>query len=451
MNRSLSYNRMQDNKINKKMYLSLAIPFMVSGVTQPILGAVDTAVLGRLEDPSFMGGVAIGAVVFNTFYWLFGFLKLVTVGQSAQSLGNISQKNLYFSYLRPALMGLIIGLLFLVFRTPLKSAAFRVYTPAPDVSGKALLYYDTLIWGAPAVLIGYVNLGWLMGRRRIKETLFLQISTNIVNIILDLILVVFYGMGTLGVALATLVSQYYGLFLGLLFLSRQIRFKKIFLYFSGLYEPSAIKALFTANSDLFIRTICLLVMTNMFMAKGSSFGKVPLAANAILFQLQYIMAYLYEGFASASGVLAGKAYGSKDRKELNHVFSLSNFFLTVLTIAVTGGLLIFSDSLISLFTSISSVQDYARSYMIWLVFYPGCVCVGLIYYGIFISCNRTSIIRNSTIASLLLFLGTYYTLIPSWGNHGLWISFLLFCLGRSLSLLVYYRKSFLVGQIFTLE
>jgi len=173
MNRGLTY----------KEYLAVATPFVVSTVTQPLLGAVDTAVLGHLDDAAFMGGVAIGAVIFNTLYWLLGFLRVSTSGFAAQSLGTKNDKDSLYAFLRPALIAVTLSLFFILLQTPIKECAHAVFNTDADIWNSVAIYYDILIWGAPFVLIGYVNLGWLMGKKLIKETLYLQVSMNVISYI----------------------------------------------------------------------------------------------------------------------------------------------------------------------------------------------------------------------------------------------------------------------------
>ena len=198
------------SSLSHKNFLAIAIPFTLSTVTQPLLGAVDAAVVGRLESAAYIGGVAIGTVIFNTLYWLFGFLRVSTSGFSAQSLGTHNDDDRYFAYFRPVAVALMISAVFILLQYPIIHGAMAIYKPDPEVARHAVIYFNILIWGAPFVLIGYVNLGWLMGRKRVKETLFLQVSTNVINIILDILFVWVFKMEVAGVAWATLISQTYG-------------------------------------------------------------------------------------------------------------------------------------------------------------------------------------------------------------------------------------------------
>ncbi len=431
---------MHRSKITVSAYLTLAIPFTISTITQPLLGAVDIAVLGYLDDASFMGGVAIGAVIFNTIYWLFGFLRVSTSGMSAQSLSSGREGDRFYSYLRSAVIALVIGFMVLILQYPIRILALAIYKLPGDIGHYFTQYFNILIYGVPFVLLDYVNLGWLMGRKHIKETMVLQISKNLLNIVLDIIFVFVFRMEIFGVALATLVSQVYGCLTGLALLSRKLEFHQFKTYVSNIFNRKAIEKILRVNTDLFIRTICLLVMTNVFMAQSSALGKNILAANAVLFQIQYLMAYVYDGFANASSVLAGQAQGARNEKELRRVFTLANWSCWGIGILITGIVLIFAEPLINVFTTIEVVRSLAMEYVIWLQVYPAVIGIGLIYYGIYSGCTYTSGIRNSMILALVLFAVGYVGLMPRYGNHGLWIAFLLFSLGRSAFLLLYRRK-----------
>jgi len=423
-----------------KEYLAVAIPFVVSTVTQPLLGAVDTAVLGHLDDAAFMGGVAIGAVIFNTLYWLLGFLRVSTSGFAAQSLGTKNDKDSLYAFLRPALIAVILSLFFILLQTPIKEGAHAVFNADADVWNSVAIYYDILIWGAPFVLIGYVNLGWLMGKKLIKETLYLQVSMNVINIILDLVLVLYFDMGVYGVAYATLFSQAIGFFVGLYLISRQLSFKEVLKEYKNLLEKEAFKKIMGVNTNLLIRTICLLIMTNMFVAKGSDFGKETLAANAVLFQLQYIIAYIYDGFANATSLFTGKALGEQNRNSYRRILKISNISTTYLSIICSIFLAMFSGTLISLFTNIQSVLLIAQNYSFWLILFPIVIGHGLTYAGLYNGATFTGPVRDAMIVSLLVFLFAYYLAIPIFGNNGLWLAFTLFSFSRTVMLYVYLKK-----------
>jgi MATE family multidrug resistance protein len=431
-----------------KEYLCLAIPFIISTVTQPLLGAVDTAVIGRLDHPSYIGGVAIGAVIFNTIYWLFGFLRVSTSGFSAQSLGSQHEKDSYYAYFRPVLIALIVSIAFIMLQVFIKNAAMHIYNPEHDVMVQAVIYFKILIWGAPFVLIGYVNLGWLMGRKYVKETLFLQVSTNVLNVILDIVFVIFLNMGVAGVAYATLIAQFYGFVIGSYIIFIKINILKILNYKDGLFDRTAVKKIMVVNGDLMIRTLCLLTMTNMFIAKGTELGTIVLAANAVLYQIQYIVSYIYDGLANASSIFAGKCVGENNVREYKDVLSISNVCTVVLGIILSAAIVLLKDPMIGIFTNLEDVISLCKEHVVWLEIFPLVIGIGMVYYGIFTGSTYTAPIRNSMIISLVVFAVVYFTAIPQYKNHGLWLAFILFSLTRSIVLFLYRKQ--LMNKVFAL-
>ena len=401
---------------------------------QPLLGAVDTAVIGRLDNPAYVGGVAIGTVIFNTMYWLFGFLRVSTSGFSAQALGSQSEKDSYLAYFRPVLVALVVSALFLLFQKPLIEGAFALYEPETVVYESAKCYFSILIWGAPFVLVGYVNLGWIMGQKRIKETMILQISMNLLNVLLCLFLALYCDMGVAGVAYATLIAQCYGFILGLWFIAQRISLTQWLRFKEELFNKKELKNIMSVNADLMIRTMCLLIMTNMFVAQGNRFGVEILAANTILFQIQYIMCYLYDGFANASSIFAGRAIGAKDYVAYKETLYISNVMAGVLSILLAVILVVAYQPIIMLFTDIPNVIAISIDYIGWMILFPFTIGIGLVYYGIFTGATYTKPIRNSMIYALLGFLVIFFSVVPYWGNHGLWCAFIIFSMIRSVFL-----------------
>lgn len=427
-------------------YLSLAIPFTISTLTQPLLGAVDTAVVGRLGSPAYIGGVAIGTVIFNTLYWLFGFLRVSTSGLSAQSLGSANSDDRYNSFFRPQVIAMIMGLLFVILQLPILKTAVHLYKADADVTRHAVTYFTILIWGAPFVLIHYVNLGWLMGRKRVRESLFLQISANVLNILLDLLFVLVFRWEVAGVAWATLISQTYAFVLGMVLISRRIELKSFFRFRSQVLEFGAMKRMMAVNANLLIRTVCLLTMTNMFTARGSSFGADILAANAILFQIQYIVAYFFDGLSNASSVFAGKSVGEGDPAAFNRIVAVSHLHAAWLCVCSALFLALLQAPIIRCFTDLAPIIALCSDYMVWLVAFPIVMGIGLVYSGFYTGATYTAPVRKSLLVALLVFVIAYHTAIPLWGNHGLWLAFILFSFFRSGVLLLYKKE--LIEKVF---
>ena len=432
--------------ITHKKFLAIAIPFTVSTITQPLLGAVDTAVVGRLESPVFIGGVAIGTVIFNTLYWLFGFLRVATTGFSAQSLGGNRPADMAHSWLRPFSAAALIGLFFILAQKLIITGAMTLYKADPEVTFHAVTYFNILIWGAPLVLIGYVNLGWLMGRGNVREVLILQIGTNCLNIVLDFIFVLVFHFGVAGIATATLISQAAGFGLGLYFILGKMPLGLLKEKFSGVFEMQAMKKLALVNIDLLIRTACLLTMTNIFIARGSSMGADILAANAVLFQIQYLIAYLFDGLGNAVSVFAGKYAGELNLEGFERMRSIARANMMGLSLVLIVGLFLFGSPLLRLFTDIESVLEVGRNYLPYLPLFIVAMAPGLVYYGFYTGPTYTGPIRNSLVVALLVFLPMELVLVPRFHNHGLWTAFILFSAARSAVLLFSWRT--LLAAIF---
>ncbi|ALC83733.1 MULTISPECIES: MATE family efflux transporter [Bacillus] len=424
--------------MNHRTYLSLAFPLIISTISTPLLGAVDTAVIGQLPDPSYIGGVAIGTIIFNTMYWLFGFLRVSTSGFAAQSLGSNNHFDSMMAIIRPFFIALIVGVIFILFQSPILQYSLVFIGADASVSQIAAEYFYVRIWGAPFTLMNYVILGWLMGMARIKDTLILQLSMNFLNIALALLSVNVFHMGILGVSSSTLISEIAAFFVGIWMINKRrndsfhISFKQVK---EELLDPLPFKKMMIVNRDLFIRTICLLIVYNTFTAKGASFGEEVLAANAILFQIHYIMAYFFDGFANASSILVGKAVGKRSEDSYLMTIKLSILWSIIASFTLAGCFYLTKDFIISIFTPLKRILDLTNDYAIWLILFPICACIGLVFYGVFIGATEAGSIRNSMIYSCILYLLALFLLPPSLGNHGLWIAFILFSLGRSIFLL----------------
>ncbi|GFM36012.1 MATE family efflux transporter [Desulfovibrio psychrotolerans] len=418
-------------------YMGIAVPFVIATITTPLLGAVDTAVMGRLPDPAYIGGVAVGVVILNTMYWLLGFLRVSTTGFSSQAHGAGDIGLGMWALVRPLGIALCIGCAFILLQQPVLHAALLFLDPAPDARAHAEAYFTIVIWGAPCVLMNYVLLGWLMGQMRLRASLFLQVSTNAVNIVLSIWFVMGLSWGVEGVAASTLIAQGAGVGLGFYLVARYARFSWRSIVWRDFFDSEAMRKIVSVNRDLVIRTICLLAVTNMFVAKGGSFGKEILAGNAVLLQIQYLMAYFFDGLANASSVVAGRASGAEDRVLLRRAVSLSAQWCLFGTLLVSCAYLATYDMVFRLFTSIPEVLAFGSEFGLWMVVFPVCGSVGLVFYGLFSGATLTAPIRNSMLFSLAAYSLAQYGLTPVLGNHGLILAFLVFSLSRSLFLLPY--------------
>ena len=417
-----------------RVYLGLAVPFMFSTVTQPLLGAVDTAVIGMLGDTAAIAGVSLGANLFNTLYWLFGFLRVSTTGHSAQVQEHAQRQQRSHTFFLPLMMSGVIAACFLVLQGPMLSGYLAVTRPEAEVVLYVSHYYRILIWGAPFVLTNYVMLGWLMGQQRIRDSLFMQISGNVVNMVLDYWFVCGLGLGIQGVAAATLISQVYTCVCGGIAVHFCGRFGKD--RFKNLWNGPLIWKMIRENRDLMLRTICLVGFNNLFVTLGARLGTDILAVNAILIQITSIQAYLFEGIANGSSVFAGKAAGTRD-DALMEVTVRRTWQWGFITAAVMGGASILSgDLLFRIFTPIDKILELADRYKGFCWLYPFVAAAGLCLYGIYTGSSMTRPVFLSTMWACFISIPVCIGGTVLFGNVGLWVGYLTFYGGRSLGLIV---------------
>ncbi|WP_051556487.1 MATE family efflux transporter [Alkalihalobacterium bogoriense] len=429
----------QEQSFTYRHYLYLAIPLIISGISTPLLGAVDTAVIGQMGDASAIGGVAVGAVIFNTMYWLLGFLRVSTSGFTAQADGANNKNETMLALLRPAIIAIVVGLLFIVLQKPILQIALAVIGGNESVSGFAADYFSIRIWGAPFLLLSYVIIGWLIGLGKVRLSLSTQIIMNMLNIGLDFLFVLQFEMGVVGVAYATVISEVLAVGLGIL----------LILYSKGLtlssitgkmiFDIESVKKMFRMNRDLFLRTVCLLTMTVLFTSKAASMGDTVLAANAILLQIHYIIAYFFGGFANASSIVVGRSIGSNNYSLYRKAYILSAQSGLMAAVVLSTCLYIFDDFIISMFTTSPEVVSLVHNYLVWMLIFPFVGFWALQLEGIFSGATEARAIRDGIFFSLLLFLVALWYLAP-YGNDGLWIAFLLFSIGRSLFLSLFIKK-----------
>ncbi|WP_456278869.1 MATE family efflux transporter [Bacillus sp. AK128] len=440
MNLATNSMAIKNTAYSHREYLVLAIPLIISGISTPILGAVDTAVIGRIPDPASIGGVAVGAVIFNTMYWLLGFLRVSTSGFTAQAEGANNQNEMMLSFLRPMILAIVFGLFFIILQTPILTIALSLIGASEAVSSFASDYFSIRIWGAPFILLSYVIIGWLIGMGKVRLALATQIWMNVLNIILDFVFVLGLGMGVKGVAYATLIAEVSAVILGAVIVYMKNRDKLAHIKLSMLIDTEPILKMMKMNRDLFLRTVCLLTMTVMFTSIGASMGEVTLAANAILLQIHYIIAYLFGGFANASSILVGRGIGRQDQLLYKRAFTLSVQWGAVSAIFLSGVVFIFGESIISLFTIIPEVKILTADFLIWMLLFPIFGFWGLQLEGIFSGATEAKSIRDSIAIALIIYLMALWLFVPLFQNHGLWLAFVTFSLARSIFLTLFVPK-----------
>lgn len=430
---------MNNNNITHKMFLSLMIPFILSTITQPLLGAADIAVVGKLNNVNYISGVSIGTLIFNTIYWIFGFLRVSTTAFSAQSSHYSDKKRVSDIFFRPIMIALFISLIMVIFQNIIFESSMKFIKPELEIEKAAITYFKILIWGAPFVLTNYVLLGWLMGLGNIKVSMTMQISGNLLNIILDIIFVTVFNFKVEGVAYATLISQIFSTFLGVYFIFPYTYHKYIDL--KSIINKKELISIFCVNRDLMVRTICLVSHNNLFTMASSNLGGDILATNAILFQIMSIISYAFDGIANTASVFAGRARGQKDNLLMKNCWKKTFYWGVIFVILTTVIYLIFSDSIIRIFTKLPNIILLAKEYSKWILLYPSIAFLGLTFYGVFTGSAKTFPIMTSTIIAFILFFISWKYLIPLYENNGVWISLLVFYFGRGVFLIPQLKKT----------
>ena len=417
-----------------KNFISLAVPLIIASLTTPLLGVVDTAIMGRFPQAAYIGGVSVAVLIFNTLYWALGFLRVSTAGFSAQASGSKNSKNLTLALLRPLAIAWGLGFLIVALQWPIKEAAFSLLNPSKMVGLIASDYYDVRIWSAPFTLTNYVIVGWLMGLTKIRLSLTFQVAMNILNILLAVVLVMGFGFAAQGVATATLVSEIFIAVVSLwvVFNSKEISFHNISLI--SIVQWSALIHMMKMNRDLFIRTICMIAVYNMVTAYGMRYGDSILAGNAILMQIHFLMANFLGGIGNAGTVIAGKSIGQKNRVLFYQSIYLTAIWGAIMASILTGLSVLFQSPLIGIFTNLPAVLQAANDYFYWILFYPLLGFWGLGLFGIFVGATTAGPIRNSLVYSLIVFLLCLWLSVDKLGNNAIWLSFTLFNLARSLFL-----------------
>lgn len=414
--------------------LALAFPIVLANLTQPILGAVDTAVAGHLDGASYLGGVALGGLFFNIVFWGFGFLRMGTTGLVAQSHGADDHAALRNNVVRALLLAAAIGAVVLALQVPLIDYVLRLIGGSDAVQRNARLYCHARIWAAPLALGNYVVLGWLLGSQQVRLALLSQVFINGVNIAAVLLYVYGFDWGVAGIGAATATADALGFALGavLLWYGRPRGLPA--LDRAALFEPVALKRLVVLNRDIFVRTLCLLASFGWFAHLGARQGDDTLAANALLLNFQTFMAYGLDGFAHAAEALVGAAIGARDRHAFTQAIKVTALWSTLGALGFTLVYWGAGSWIVERLTNQASVRATAELYLPWAALSPVVSVWGFLLDGVFIGATRTRELMMSMVVSFALFVTASWALLALYGNHGLWAAMLLFMAVRGLAL-----------------
>ncbi|WP_405401543.1 MATE family efflux transporter [Paracoccus sp. Ld10] len=424
--------------LTHRRVLHIAVPIVLSNLTVPLLGLVDTGVVGQLGQPQAIGAVGIGAIILTSIYWVFGFLRMGTSGLVAQAHGAGNTPEVGAHLLRALAIAAAAGLVFIALQAPIFWAAFRLAPASDAVEALARDYLAIRIWGAPATIGLYAITGWLIAVERTRAVLGLQLLQNGLNVALDLWFVLGLGLGVAGVAWATLIAEVGGMALGL-WLARHVlgQARRA----AGLWARDRLMRLARVNSDIMIRSVLLQGCMTSFLFLGAGQGDVPLAANQVLLQFVALTAYALDGFAFAAESLVGQAVGARrpDRVRraalLTSAWGLGGAVVLGLVFIIAGG------AIIDLLTTSDAVRQAARVYLPWLGLAPLIGVAGWMLDGIFIGATLTQDMRNAMIRSVAVFVACVLILPPFWGNHGLWAALMALNLARAVTMLRRYPNA----------
>ena len=425
--------------MNKRI-LALAVPSIISNITVPLLGLVDVAIVGHVGDASYIGAIAVGSMLFNVVYWLFGFLRMGTSGMTSQALGRRDFDEVMRLLVRTLTIGVGIGMLFFVLQRLVIGCGLWAMSPDSEVVELARRYCDVCIWGAPAVLGLYGFTGWYIGMQNTRIPMMVSLSQNIINIVVSLVLVFWRKMTVEGVALGTVVAQWCGFIMAsVLWRIYYCRLCK-YDFRERLFDVAALRRFFSLNRDIFLRTVCLVSVNLFFTAAGSREGTMVLAVNTLLMTLFTVFSYFMDGFAYAAEALAGKYYGAGNRGAFTDMVRRVFVFGGIVVVAFTLLYIIGGEKFLSLLTSDERVVRASAEYFWWAVLIPVTGMAAFVFDGIFVGVTLSRSMLLSTFISAASFYVLFFGLHPLMGNHALWLAFLIYLSVRGLVLLFIYRR-----------
>lgn len=421
----------QLNNGNKKI-LQIAIPSIVSNITVPLLGLIDVTIVGHLGSAAYIGAIAIGGMLFNIIYWIFGFLRMGTSGMTSQAYGRHDLNEVTRLLLRSVGVGLFIAFGLLVLQYPIEKMAFTFIRTTEEVQQLSSLYFRICIWGAPAVLGLYSFSGWFIGMQNSRFPMFIAITQNIVNIVVSLLLVYGLDMRIEGVAIGTLTAQYAGLFMAYLLWLRYYGALRKRIQWKAFFERQAMYRFFQVNRDIFFRTICLVAVTVFFTSAGAAQGEVVLAVNTLLMQLFTLFSYIMDGFAYAGEALAGKYIGANNRKALHQ--TIRQLFGWGIGLSLTFTLLygLGGQAFLGLLTNETRVIHASEEYFYWVLAIPLAGFSAFLFDGIFIGATATGLMLKAMFIASVSFFLIYYGFRETMGNHALWMAFITYLLLRGM-------------------
>ncbi len=427
-----------------KRILQLAVPAIVSNITVPLLNLVDLTIVGHLGSAVYIGAIAIGGLIFNIIYWLFSFLRMGTSGLTSQALGQRNLSEVMRVLLRSLGTAFVVAPLLIGLQSVILYVSFRWMDATATVQEQATVFFEILIWGAPATLGLYAFTGWYIGMQNSRFPMVIAIAQNVVNILLALLFVYVLKMNMKGVAWATLIAQYVGLFMAVgLWGKYYFRLRK-WIEWNGVWNAKGMFSFFVINRDVFLRTLCLIAVTMYFTATGTRQGEIMLAVNTLLLQFFILFSYFMDGFAYAGEALVGRLLGARNISALRRI---------VYSLFVFGGVLagIFSllywaggNVFVRLITSDVTVVSASKPFILWVYIIPLVSFAAFLWDGIFIGATAMRQMLISIAVATLAFFCIVQVGVPVMGNHALWLAFVVYLAIRGLMQTLLHRRIYVV-------
>ena len=424
-NQSFKMIAQTPNIINKRI-LQIAVPSIISNITVPLLGLIDVTIVGHLGAAAYIGAIAVGGMLFNIIYWIFGFLRMGTSGMTSQAYGKHDLDEVARLLLRSVGVGLLIAIILVALQYPIRKLAFTFIQTTEEVERLATLYFRICIWGAPAMLGLYGFAGWFIGMQNSRFPMYIAITQNIVNIAASLCFVYLFHMKVAGVAWGTLTAQYAGFLMALLLWRRYYGGLKKHVAWHEVLKKEAMLRFFQVNRDIFLRTLCLVIVTLFFTSARAAQGEIVLAVNTLLMQLFTLFSYIMDGFAYSGEALVGKYVGANNRLALYR--TVRQLFIWGVGLSTGFTLLYFfgGKSFLGLLTNETSVIREAGNYFYWVLAIPLTGFAAFLWDGIFIGATATRQMFYSMLVASGSFFLVYYSLHEWMGNHALWLAFIVY-------------------------
>ena len=425
--------------IHVRQMSKLAGPIILANLAAPILGFVDTAVIGQLGQTHLLGALALASMVFSLLFWVFGFLRMGTTAMVAQAKGGGNREETQRLLIRAVLLGTGLGILICALQVPLAQLIFGLSGASAGVKEATLTYYQIRIWGAPLHLAILGITGFLLGQQRTSLVLLLQIVLNLSNILLDLIFVLMLDWAVAGVAAATLIAEGITLAVAGYLLTTQFQWQGFKPDMAQLLDLEALGRFFRVNRDIMIRTFCLIIAFAWFTDQGARLGDISLAANLILMQFVTFSAFFIDGFAIAGESMVGEAKGARNLRAIRATVHAAFFTGGCIAILMSLTFFMISDWGFSLLSTQPEIIETAQRYSLWVLATPLISFPAYILDGLFIGTTRTREMRQAMIASLGIYLVAWF-LTTDLLNHGLWLSLMIYYGARAISLGYYYPR-----------